>query len=127
MNRVLITGASGFLGRGLANRLRADGVEVKGVDLATDLERNVVAGDISEPGSWQQAAAGSEVVVHAAAVVTRTPSRELAWRTNVLGTRLALRRRPGRGTALRSPVLGPRVRRSGLSGRSGRAPPGQTR
>jgi len=90
LESVLITGASGFVGRRLSDRLRADGASVRGVDIATDLKREVVAGDIGEPGPWQDAAQGHEVVVHAAAAVTNTASDEVAWRTNVLGTRHAL-------------------------------------
>ncbi|MGI8461809.1 MAG: NAD-dependent epimerase/dehydratase family protein [Solirubrobacterales bacterium] len=85
-----ITGASGFIGRRLVERLRADGATVRGVDLQTDKARDVVAGDISEPGLWQDAAAGSEVVVHTAAIVSNAATRDVAWRMNVLGTRHAL-------------------------------------
>ena len=58
MDRVLITGAAGFIGRALADRLRRDGVEVVGVDLTADEALGVLAGDIRWPGEWQRAAAG---------------------------------------------------------------------
>jgi nucleoside-diphosphate-sugar epimerase len=86
--RVFLTGASGFIGRALAARLRADGHEVGGVDLAADAAAEVVAGDIARPGPWQDAAAGAEVVVHAAAYVGGRMSRpEEIWAVNTLGTR----------------------------------------
>ena len=59
MQRVFITGAAGFIGRVLADRLRAGGVEVRGVDRVADPAAGIVAGDISEPGEWQNAAAGA--------------------------------------------------------------------
>ncbi len=86
----LITGASGFIGRRLAERLEAEGVEVTGLDMQTDRGRNVVAGDISEPGSWQRAADGAEVVFHTAAIVSNAASLDRQWRVNVLGTRHVL-------------------------------------
>lgn len=85
--RVFITGASGFLGRACADRLRARGDEVCGVDLRADPAADVVAGDIAEPGPWQRHAAGADLVVHTAAVVSNAVGRDAQWRTNVLGTR----------------------------------------
>lgn len=90
MESALITGASGFIGRRLSDNLRDEDIAVRGVDIATDIKRDVVAGDIGEPGPWQEAAQGREVVIHTAAAVTNAASEEVAWRTNVLGTRHAL-------------------------------------
>ena len=87
MESALITGASGFIGRRLSDRLREDGATVRGVDIATDIKREVVAGDIGESGPWQEAAGGCEVMIHAAAAVTNAASDEVGWRTNGLGTR----------------------------------------
>ena len=89
--RVFITGASGFIGRALCERYAADGHEVRGCDLVGDPERHVVAGDVAVPGSWQEFAAGSEVVIHTAAAVTlRLERRDAMWRSNVLGTSNAI-------------------------------------
>jgi nucleoside-diphosphate-sugar epimerase len=89
--RFFITGASGFIGRTLADRLRADGHEVRGCDLVADPGRGVVAGDVAAPGSWGDAMAGCDVVVHTAAHVSlRLGGRDEIWRTNVLGTRNVL-------------------------------------
>jgi len=90
VDEILITGASGFIGRRLMDRLRSRGLSVRGVDISTDLKRQVVAGDIAEPGPWQASAEGCDVVVHAAAATTPAATREVRWRTNVLGTRNAL-------------------------------------
>jgi nucleoside-diphosphate-sugar epimerase len=89
--QVFITGASGFIGRALGERYEADGHAVRGMDLAADTERDVVAGDVAVPGPWQDHAAGSELVIHTAAVVSlRTERPEEVWRANALGTLHAL-------------------------------------
>ncbi len=89
--RVFITGASGFIGRALAERYSADGHDVVGCDLVADGQRQVVAGDVSEPGAWQEHATGCELLIHTAADVSfRLERREKMWRSNVLGTANAL-------------------------------------
>jgi nucleoside-diphosphate-sugar epimerase len=89
--RVFITGASGFIGRALYERYLADGHEVRGCDLVADPPRHVIAGDVAQPGSWQEFAAGSELVIHTAASVSlRLERREAMWRSNVLGTANAI-------------------------------------
>ncbi len=91
MRSALVTGASGFVGSRVLARLLEGEVEARGLDFATDLRRRVHAGDISEPGGWQDYARGAEVVIHAAAVLdARRATPEVAWRTNVLGTRHVL-------------------------------------
>lgn len=89
-SRVFIIGASGFIGRALADRLRNAGTEVRGVDLIADETAGVLGGDIRAPGEWQGAMAGCEVVIHTAALVSNAAGLEDSWRLNVLGTRLAL-------------------------------------
>jgi nucleoside-diphosphate-sugar epimerase len=89
--RVFITGASGFIGRALWDRYAADGHEVRGCDLVADSARQVVRGDVAEPGAWQDHAVGSELIIHTAAVVSLRMERpEEIWRANVLGTANAL-------------------------------------
>ncbi len=89
--RAFITGASGFIGRALAERLRAAGAEVRGVDVVADPSAGVVAGDVTAPGTWQDHAAGCDLVVHTAAVVSlRLRGADAVWRANVLGTHQAL-------------------------------------
>ena len=83
----MVTGAAGFIGRSLTERLRADGVEVVGLDMQTNKGAGIVAGDITEPGGWQSAAEGCDTVIHTAAAVTNTASQDFGWRVNVLGTK----------------------------------------
>lgn len=90
METVLITGASGFIGRSLTERLQGDGVRVRGVDFAADPDRDIVAGDVAVAGPWQRAAGGCDTVVHTAAIVSNAASADDAWRVNVLGTRHAI-------------------------------------
>jgi len=89
--RVFITGASGFIGRALHERYAADGHEVLGCDLTADAQRGVVAGDVAEPGAWQDHATGCELVIHTAATVSfRLERPDEVWRANVLGTANAI-------------------------------------
>jgi nucleoside-diphosphate-sugar epimerase len=88
---VFITGALGLIGRKLAERYRGEGADVGGMDVRADPDLNVVAGDLTAPGAWQEAAAGSELFIHTAAMVGMFRADPQAyWRTNVLGTRHAL-------------------------------------
>jgi nucleoside-diphosphate-sugar epimerase len=90
-SRVFITGASGFIGAALATRFAALGADVRGVDVRADPSRSIVAGDISRPGDWQDHAAGCDLVVHTAAIVSmRGNDPGAVWRTNALGTRHVL-------------------------------------
>ena len=90
MDTVLITGAAGFIGRTMAARLRSDGVDVRGVDVAADPAAAVVAGDVGTAGPWRDAASGCDTVIHTAAIVSNAATPGDAWRINVLGTRNAL-------------------------------------
>jgi nucleoside-diphosphate-sugar epimerase len=85
-SRVFISGASGFIGGALARRYRELGSQVAGVDLRPDPEAGVVEGDVSEPGPWQDHAAGAELVIHTAAIISFGGEFERFWRTNAVGT-----------------------------------------
>lgn len=85
-----VTGALGFVGRAVLERYRERGARVGGVDLHADPQLGVVAGDVREPGDWQQAARGFDLVVHTAAAVTNTGSLDDMWAINVLAVRRAL-------------------------------------
>ena len=88
--RVFITGALGFVGRRLADRYRAAGSEVAGVDMRSEPELGVVAGDLATPGDWQEAASGADLFIHTAARLGMEREPDVFWRVNVVGTRHAL-------------------------------------
>lgn len=89
-DRVFITGANGFIGRALANRLRELGADVTGVDLHPDPANGVVEGSTTQPEAWAEALAGVDTVIHTAAIVSNAASLDDAWTVNVLGTRRVL-------------------------------------
>lgn len=90
MTRVFVTGALGFIGGALAARFRAQGWEVRGVDVRAESGLGVVAGDVSRAGEWQRHARGCDLVLHTAAIVSLRSGLEDFHRVNVLGTRHAL-------------------------------------
>lgn len=85
--KIFVTGANGFIGRALLSFYRGLGVEIGGVDVQADAEWNVVAGDIGSAGPWQQHAAGCELVINTAAVVSNVAPPELYRRITVGGVR----------------------------------------
>ena len=85
-SRAFITGANGFIGRSIRDRMRADGWTVSGVDAVAG-DDTIAVGDTASPGMWQHHMAGSDVVVHTAAVVSNTVSEDTCWKVNVQGTR----------------------------------------
>jgi nucleoside-diphosphate-sugar epimerase len=88
--RVFITGADGFIGRALGDRLRELGAEVTGVDLRANPERGVIAGSTTDPDAWASALEGVDTIIHTAAVVSMVAPYDQAWEVNVLGTRKVL-------------------------------------
>jgi len=89
-SKVFITGASGFIGRALAVRLRELGAQVGGVDLGADPANGVVEGNTTDPGPWANALDGVDTVIHTAAIVGMAAPYDQAWAVNVLGTRRVL-------------------------------------
>lgn len=91
--RILVTGASGYLGRALCARLRADGHEVRALvrpssDRAV-LERagaRLVVGDVLEPPTLPPAMDGADWAVHAAADLDLRGPRGRMERVNVEGS-----------------------------------------
>ncbi|SEH12644.1 NAD-dependent epimerase/dehydratase family protein [Thermoleophilum album] len=98
--RVAITGACGFIGRALRQRLEAAGAEVVGIDKRGRREAGVIAGDLALPGPWQDAIADCELVIHCAARVSNLGSRTQFWRDNVLALRRVIDAVAGRGARL---------------------------
>ncbi len=89
--KILITGASGFVGRHVARHLIEEGHEVTGYDLveATGAEFPTITGDLRDAGAVQAAVAGMDVVCHIGAIgdvylAAEQPS--LAAEVNVSGT-----------------------------------------
>jgi 2-alkyl-3-oxoalkanoate reductase len=84
---IAVTGASGFIGAALCDRLRADGDTVIGIDVAGDPDRRA---DVADPSATVAALGGADAVVHAAALVAERGSMEDFIRVNVRGTRNVL-------------------------------------
>jgi dihydroflavonol-4-reductase len=88
----LVTGATGFLGWHVANKLLARGERVRALVRNTsrvrELDGEVVTGDLRDPQSLERAVAGCAVVFHVAAdyrLWAKDPSE--LYRSNVEGTR----------------------------------------
>ena len=83
--KILITGASGFIGGHLMNSLKQDGKDVVGVDLKSDC-KDVIKADLSEPETVKDALKDCSIVIHTAAMVSNAMSDEEMWKTNVVNT-----------------------------------------
>jgi nucleoside-diphosphate-sugar epimerase len=93
----LVTGASGFIGGQLAERLQREGHEVRGlVRLSSDTTRleklgiQLAYGDLGDRASLVRAAEGCRYVLHCAAMVSDWGTIEEIRRINVVGTRNVL-------------------------------------
>ena len=92
MRPTLVTGATGFLGWHVANKLLARGEKVRALVRSTskvrELGGEVVTGDLRDSESLERAVAGCAVVYHVAAdyrLWAKDPSE--LYRSNVEGTR----------------------------------------
>lgn len=94
MSRVLVTGASGFIGGHVAEELRAAGWEVRCLVRPASMAAaarltgcEVVPGDVTDAPSVRRAARGVDAVVHAAACYTLARHRAAeVWAANDGGT-----------------------------------------
>ena len=94
----LVTGAAGFLGRNLVQRLLDEGLPVRALVRKTPLkivseDLGCVQGDVSNVDDVMRACEGVDTVFHTAALVSllggatmRKSYRDEAWRVNVAGT-----------------------------------------
>src|SRR4051794_32677007 len=97
MSRAFVTGGSGFIGRRLIERLRAEGLEVRALarsDRAADAVAQhgaePVRGDLDDVEAMCTGAVGCELAFHAAAKAEDWGRREDFERVNVDGTANAL-------------------------------------
>ena len=96
--RVLLTGATGFVGSAVARALLREGWQVRALVRQNSNRRNLqgleietVAGDLNDRSSLDHAVAGCEALFHVAADYRLGASRpEELYRTNVEGTRNVL-------------------------------------
>lgn len=90
---VLVTGAAGFIGKRLVDRLLAGGYRVRALALpgtAAELRSNghvaVVEGALEDPDALARAMGGASIVLHLAARLGGSCSKDELYRTNVDGT-----------------------------------------
>src|SRR3989338_1827336 len=93
--KVLVTGATGFLGSHLCRRLVSDGYHVSILlrrsshkDALDGLKLTEIIGDVTDRHSLDQAVKGQDIVVHAAAhVLCWRRVRDIQNQINIGGTR----------------------------------------
>jgi ornithine--oxo-acid transaminase len=97
-NACLVTGATGFIGGHIAQRLLDEGHQVRclvrptsDTTLLESMPVEIVVGDLTDAGSVQRAAEGCRHVVHCGAQVSDWATTEQMVQTNVAGTRHLLR------------------------------------
>jgi nucleoside-diphosphate-sugar epimerase len=96
--RLLVTGATGFIGSHLCERLTGEGYKVRALvrdpKRCAELSRwgvEIVAGDLRDLASLTRATQGIDVVYHIAALFRpENVSRKEMWETNVQGTKNTL-------------------------------------
>ncbi|MDM4769518.1 NAD(P)-dependent oxidoreductase [Solimonas sp. SE-A11] len=94
MTTIAITGIGGFIGLCMAQRAKALGWQVRGLDVspaaaqrAREQGAEVFIGDINDALLLQRCFSGADIVFHTAAIVEEDGARELYERVNVEGTR----------------------------------------
>ncbi len=114
--RVLVTGASGLLGGGVARALVARGDDVTVLQRRpSGVNAREVRGDITDPDAVATAVRGCDAVVHLAAKVNVTGAWADYERTNLHGTDVLLRACREAGVARMVFVSSPSVAHTGTS------------
>jgi len=91
-NKILITGAAGFVGSHLAPYLESKKYEVvvlvknKKERLQLNIKGRVVVGDLSKKGKWQKEIHGVDVIVHLAAQISAKKA-SLFYKNNSVATK----------------------------------------
>jgi nucleoside-diphosphate-sugar epimerase len=91
--KVLVTGATGFLGGAIVRRLRGNGMAVRALvrgEPEPGLADEIQAGDLTDPGCFEVAVNGVDAVVHAGARVSTSGAWEEFEAVNVDATRLLI-------------------------------------
>ena len=99
MTKVLITGATGFIGRAVADAAARRGMDLrlllrseKYIDQVRHLDFERVQGDLTDPESLRKACKGVDAVFHLAAMYSMyVRDTDLLYRTNVEGTRAIIK------------------------------------
>jgi dihydroflavonol-4-reductase len=97
--KVLVTGATGFLGGWVVRRLLDEGCDVRiikrpksSLEEIEGLSLDIVPGDITDAASLIEACRGTDTVFHLAGLIAYTPSQRAAMeRVNVEGTANVIR------------------------------------
>lgn len=95
--KIGVTGAAGFVGTNLINRLVTDGHEVVAIDrergrhLAESTAVTWVKGDVLNENSMRTALEGTDLVFHLVAMITLRQQDPIAWRVNTEGVRTVAR------------------------------------
>ncbi len=113
--RVLVTGASGMLGRAVADALVADGHEVRTMQRRAAGFADEVLGSIADRAAVARAVIGRDAVVHLAAKVSLVGRDSEFEAVNVEGTRLLLAAASAAGVSRFVQVSSPSVAHSGSS------------
>lgn len=98
---IAITGATGFVGRHLTDRLRASGAAIRALSRRGAIAGTLtIDGDLADPAALEALTQGADRVVHLAGLV-KSPDPDAFARVNVEGTeRLARAMAPGRARLL---------------------------
>jgi len=88
MQRVLITGINGFIGQALSQAIRANGYEVWGIDITSDLDRHVIGANLldrNEVSEVSNKIPQCSVLIHTAALAhgQKPPNGETVLTTNI--------------------------------------------